>query len=97
MDDVRDFLFSLQERDMALGEKLLALLKSVGYNLRMPYSKNILPGIFELRGKGDTAIRLIYTFSDGYAIVFHGFMKKTQQISNHEMNIIRTKYSSLHI
>ncbi len=61
----------------------------------MPFSRLILRGVFELRVGGIHNIRLIYTYREGCAIIFHFFMKKTERIETSELRIICTKYANL--
>lgn len=75
----------------------MKLLEEYGNYLRMPYSKYILPGIFELRVGGTYNIRLIYTFHNNSAIVFYGFIKKTKKISHKEIQNILNKFNNLQI
>ncbi len=65
--------------------KMLDLLKSRGYELRMPFSKPIEDGIFELRVVGATQIRLLYFFHKGEAVVVHTFFKKTERLSRRDI------------
>ena len=97
LKDVYKFIENLETNDSAKSYRYIGLLKEMGYKLRMPYSKNILSNIFELRVGGFANIRLIYSFNNDFAVIFHAFAKKTQEISVYEMNLIKIKYSSLHI
>ncbi len=92
-----NFIRGLDIRVQAKIEQRLILLEMFGHRIRMPHSRCILPGIFELRMVGKDNIRLIYTFDHGEAIVFHAFVKKTEEISGYEMGIIRQKYNRLHL
>ncbi len=78
-------------------KRRIAVLREFGYMIRMPASKNILPGIFELRTVGKDNIRLVFMFRNDAAVVFHAFVKKTEQISAKEMNLIRQKFNLLHL
>ncbi len=97
LKEVKDFVTELGEDTMSRVQRFTDMLTRFGYRLRMPYSKNILPGIFELRIGGIHNIRLMYTFSNDTAIVFYGFEKKTEQISLQEMNTIKMKFNRLQI
>lgn len=91
------FVLSLDEDHNSRSQKYIRLLTDFGSLIRMPYSKNILPGIFELRVGGKQNIRLIYTFFNDSAIIFYGFMKKTEAIELHEMNAIKIRFNNLHV
>lgn len=97
MEEVQNFMDSLGDGAVGRCRGYLDLLKNYGYNIRMPYSKNVLPGIFELRVGGVYNVRLIYTFSQGCAIIFYGFMKKTEKIKRRELKIIKIKFNNLQI
>lgn len=60
---------------------MAALLREHGANLRLPYSKQLEDGIFELRAKqGSNITRLLYFFFAGKkAVLTNGFVKKTQK------------------
>ncbi|HEY9583720.1 MAG TPA: type II toxin-antitoxin system RelE/ParE family toxin [Candidatus Paceibacterota bacterium] len=97
LDETNEFILNIDEIDRSRSRKYIGLLEDFGHLLRMPYSKNILPYIFELRVGGIHNIRLVYTFYKNFAIIFYAFMKKTEQIGVKEMNTIKTKYNSLQI
>lgn len=97
MDDVKDFLLSLEKRTVLRVHKQRDLLAKYGHLLRMPFSRCILPGIFELRVIGQENIRLIYTFRFDSALIFHIFTKKTEKISVRDMNVIKSKFRNLQI
>lgn len=76
---VEDFLLSL---DLPMRAKLvgiLEILQEKGNLLREPYSKHIIDGIFEVRGKaGNDIFRILYFFYYGQKIILtNGFIKKT--------------------
>ncbi len=97
MEEVQNFMDNLGDGAVGRCRGYFDLLKKYGYNIRMPYSKNILPGIFELRVGGVHNIRLIYIFSHEAAIIFHGFEKKTEKITRRELDLIKIKYKWLQI
>jgi phage-related protein len=71
------------------------MLEEFGHTIRMPYSRYVLPGIFELRTMGRDNVRLIYTFKNNEAIVFHAFLKKTESMTFYEISIIKQKFNGL--
>lgn len=70
---------------------VIALLEAFGPKLRMPQSKYIGHSLFELRIRGQTDIRLIYIFTSQYAVILHGFKKKSPKIPKNELNIALRK------
>ena len=95
LEEVKSFLLEIGNENESRAYKYIGILSNYGHRLRMPYSKNILPGIFELRVGGKHNIRIIYTFQNKCAVVFYAFMKKTEQISLKEINKIKIKYYNL--
>jgi len=96
-EEVRHFLLSVEKTAYAKIEKQIELLRIFGYMIRMPYSRFVLPGIFELRIIGKTNLRLMYTFHSGSAIVFCAFVKKTNEISEKDMHRIKIKFRDLQL
>ncbi len=94
-ESVRVFILALDKESRGSVHLYTALLEEHGHLLRMPFSRCILRGIFELRVGGVHNIRLIYSYKDGGATIFHAFMKKTEQIETSELRIIRMKHANL--
>lgn len=67
--------------------KTIELLEEFGNSLRLPYSKSLDDGIFELRVKIGTDIsRVLYFFVvDKKIILTNGFTKKTDKTPNEEI------------
>lgn len=82
---VHTFIESLEVPLDARVNKMLDLLESRGHELRMPFSKPIEDGIFELRIVGAVQIRLLYFFYNAQAVVVHAFFKKTEQLSRKDV------------
>ena len=63
------------------------LLKESGPEVRMPYSRYLEDGIFEVRVIiGNDSSRVLYFFLEGQRIVFtNGFVKKTQKTPRREI------------
>ncbi|MEK6201789.1 MAG: type II toxin-antitoxin system RelE/ParE family toxin [Desulfobulbaceae bacterium] len=61
--------------------RIADLLEEFGPSLRMPHSKALSDGLFELRANGREGIgRVFYCFLIGQqVVVLHGFVKKTQE------------------
>lgn len=69
--------------------RLSELMEEHGADLRMPHSKAMGSGLFELRPKGPEGIgRVFYCTQVGQVIVvLHSFIKKTQKTPNNELEI----------
>lgn len=78
---VEEFLDSLPVKMRVKALDSLDLLEEYGNQLRLPYSKALEDGIFELRIKFSSDIsRIFYFFYVGNRIVItNGFIKKTQK------------------
>ncbi|MCW5588485.1 MAG: type II toxin-antitoxin system RelE/ParE family toxin [Legionellales bacterium] len=69
--------------------KLTDLLAEFGMDLRLPHSKAMGDGLFELRPKGKEGIARIFycTLLGKRIVILHGFVKKTQETPRKELNI----------
>ncbi len=72
---------------------VLELLMEFGPNLRMPHSRAMGDGLFELRARGREGIgRALYCFVFGRrVIILHGFIKKTQDTPAKELQLARRR------
>jgi phage-related protein len=72
---------------------LVELLAEFGPNLRMPHSRTMGSGLFELRLKGKEGIgRAFYCFLIKQRIVIlHAFVKKTKNTPEQELKIARKR------
>ncbi len=77
--------------------RLAELLMEHGPNLRMPHSKAMGEGLFELRPNGKAGIgRSFYCFLMGKRIVVvHAFIKKSQQTPERDLNLARKRVKEL--
>jgi phage-related protein len=68
-----------------------------GPSLRLPHSRSLGEGLFELRPRGHTAIgRAFYCFMIGKRVtVLHAFIKKTQQTPDRELRLARKRLKEL--
>ena len=84
---VENFLDSLSVKMRVKALDSLSLLEEYGNQLRLPYSKALEDGIFELRIKFSSDIsRVFYFFYVGNKIVVtNGFIKKTQKTPASEL------------
>jgi phage-related protein len=95
--EVDAFIETCEKRVRSKISRRFLMLEMFGHLLRMPYSRYVLPGVFELRTTGKDNVRLVYTFINNEAVVFHAFIKKTEEINAHEMNIIKQRFKDLHL
>jgi phage-related protein len=77
--------------------RLLELLTDHGPNLRLPHSRALGGGLFELRPRGKVGIgRAFYCFLIGRRVVIvHAFVKKTQQTPDRELKLARKRVKEL--
>lgn len=73
--------------------RILELLMEFGPNLRMPHSRAMGGGVFEVRPRGREGIgRAFYCFVVGQRIIIlHAFIKKTQATPEQELKIARRR------
>jgi phage-related protein len=76
---------------------LVELLAEHGPNLRLPHSRAMGEGLFELRPRGKSGIgRAFYLFLVGRRVVIvHAFIKKSQQTPDKELRIARKRMKDL--
>ena len=86
---VEDFLQSLEPKMQAKMLRTIDLLETNGTELRMPYSRSLRDGIFELRAKqGSNITRVLYFFFIGNkAVLTNGFTRKTQETPLSEITL----------
>lgn len=77
--------------------RLVELLSEHGPDLRLPFSRAMGGGLFELRPRGRTGIgRALYCFLVGRrVIVVHAFVKKTQQTPETDLRLARKRVAEL--
>jgi len=92
-EDVQEEVLSLPDGILADYLRLSDLLVEFGPDLRMPHSRAMGSGLFELRPKGREGIgRVFYCFLIGKTIiVLHGFVKKTRETPRRELEIARRR------
>lgn len=73
--------------------RLICLMEEHGADLRLPHSRAMGDGLFELRCRGEEGIgRAFYCTMVGQQIVIlHGFIKKTQATPNRELKLARKR------
>lgn len=74
------------------------LLTEYGPNLRLPRSRSMGEGLFELRPRGRSGIgRAMSCYLVGRrVVVVHAFIKKTQQTPDQDLKIARRRVKELH-
>lgn len=77
--------------------RLLEWLAEHGPNLRLPHSRALGQGLFELRPRGRVGIgRAFYCFVLGKRVVIvHAFLKKTRQTPDKELKLARKRTKEL--
>lgn len=73
--------------------RIVELLIEYGPYLRLPHSRTLGEGLFELRPRGKSGIgRAFYCFLAGQrVVVLHAFIKKSQQTPAGEIRIARKR------
>ncbi|TAN03289.1 MAG: type II toxin-antitoxin system RelE/ParE family toxin [Rhodanobacteraceae bacterium] len=77
--------------------RLAELLAEHGPSLRLPHSRTLGDGLFELGPRGRSGIgRALYCFLVGKRIVVvHAFIKKTQETPDKELKLARKRAKEL--
>ena len=77
--------------------RMVELLIEHGPNLRLPHSRALGRGLFELRPRGRSGIgRAFYCFLVGQRVmVLHAFFKKSQQTPEPELKIARNRMKEI--
>ena len=73
--------------------RIVELLMEFGPHLRMPHSRAMGGGLFELRPRGREGIgRVFYCFVIGqHVVILHAFVKKTPETPEKELKIARKR------
>jgi phage-related protein len=92
-EDVRLEISALPIGIRAAYARLAELLEEFGLDLRMPHSRAMGGGLFELRPRGKEGIaRVFYCTMVGHRIVvLHSFIKKTQETPKREIDVARKR------
>lgn len=87
VEPIRKFLDALPLSLRSKAVRDLNVLKESGTKLRLPYSRYLRDGLFELRiqTKGDDARIFYFFFSGSRIVVTNGFVKKTQKTPSREI------------
>lgn len=73
--------------------RLTDLLEEFGLDLRLPHSRSMGGGLFELRPRGREGIaRVFYCMREGRRIIMlHSYLKKTTETPKRELDIARRR------
>ncbi|MBI2167581.1 MAG: type II toxin-antitoxin system RelE/ParE family toxin [Candidatus Omnitrophica bacterium] len=83
---VEEFIDSLDMRTRLKFFYVRRLLEEFGHRLPMPHAKRLGEGVFELRFSGrEGAIRVLYFFDRGKAVLTNGFIKKKNKTPKTEI------------
>lgn len=93
--EIDEFIASLDKSTMGKVPRMIRLVEQFSYELRMPISKKVANGIFELRIKGKQEVRVFYCFFNNNAYLLHGFIKKSSKIPKKELDKAQNKYRDL--
>lgn len=92
-EKVRKQVFALPTGILADYLRLTDAMSLYGADLRMPHSRSMGSGLFELRPKGPEGIgRVFYCTQVGKSIVIlHSFVKKTPETPDAELRLARKR------
>jgi phage-related protein len=95
---VKREIFALPAGILAAYLRLLGLIQEFGAGLRMPHSRAMGEGLFELRPRGEEGIgRVFYcTHTRHTVVMLHSFVKKTQETPRRELQKARTRLKEVH-
>lgn len=87
--NVQDWIGKMPVGIRAAYARLTSLLTEFGMDLRLPHSRAMGDGLFELRSKGKEGIARVFycTLVGKQIVVLHGFIKKTEETPRKEFDI----------
>lgn len=86
---VGEYLAGLEGTAVTKAAALVKLLETLGYELRLPHSRSLGEGLYELRDVG-TGVRLFYLLLPGNrAVLLDGMTKKRDDIPDATMKRLR--------
>jgi phage-related protein len=69
-----------------------------GWPLGMPIVRKIEPGLWEIRTDlGDCIARVIFTIVGKTMVLLHGFIKKTQKLTAHDLKIAKQRQARIQV
>jgi phage-related protein len=93
--DIDKFILNLDIDVSSRINKTLILLKELGHQVEMPYSKSLGNGLFELHISGKISVRIIYCFYQDCAVLLHIFIKKQDQIPKKDLDLAKKRRNML--
>lgn len=92
-EDVRQEIAAMPVGIRAAYVRLTELLEEFGLDLRMPHSRAMGGGLFELRPRGREGIARVFycTMVGRRIVVLHSCIKKTQETPKRELDIARKR------
>jgi len=94
-NEVQEFVRELEESTRMQTRRLVDSLETHGHRLRMPHSRALGEGLFELRLLGSHPVRLLYCFHEHKAVLLHGVIKKQGSLRTRDVayaQMVRTRY-----
>jgi phage-related protein len=91
-EPVLDWLRELDKADRrVIGINLMRV--QFGWPIGMPLVRSLGDGLWEVRSdlRSDRIARLLFCFQDGFLIVLHGFIKKTQKTPPGDLELARRR------
>ena len=94
-EPVREWLKSLPVVDKRIiGEDIKTV--QFGFPIGMPLVRKLEAGIWEVRSSLPNRIaRVLFTVVDGFMILLHGFIKKSQKTPSEDLHLARERLSRL--
>ena len=94
-EPVREWLKKLEKNDKKrVGEDIKSV--QLRWPLGMPLVRSFGDGIWEIRSTLDNRIaRIFFVMKDGYIVLLHAFIKKTQKTPTTELAIVKKRAKSL--
>lgn len=96
-EPVREWLLSLSKSDRArIGEDIKCV--EFGWPVGMPTCRPMGGGLFEVRATLKTRIaRVLFCVHDEAMVLLHGFIKKTEQTPQSELDIAQNRMKALRV
>lgn len=82
---VKEFIDSQDDATRAKAVQLIKMLIDNGPFLKPPYIKKLKNKLYELRGSGSVAVRILYTIHQEEYHLLHAFKKKSQKTPVREL------------
>ncbi len=94
---VEKFILLQDETTKSKFARFVDLLEIRGPDLGMPHARNLGSGLYELRIRGKTEVRIFYIamYDPHTVFLLHGFKKKTQKLPAKELVIARMRQKEL--